>query len=204
MFRRFAVVAACATVVLSSLSLLSRADDPKPATPQMPSQEQMEQMQKMWEEAAKPGDEHKKLAETAGEWTADVEDYSAGQPMKSTGTAKFTMLLGGRYLQQEFKGSMNGEQFEGIGIVGYDNLTKQFQEIWIDSMGTAIYVSKGSRLDDKTTEAKGKMTMPGAGEMEMRSVAKHADKDHMTFEMYGPGPDGKEMLFIKISYTRKM
>jgi hypothetical protein len=203
MFRRFAVTA-CAIAIVASFAMYSRAEDPKPGAPgQMPTPEQVEAMQKAWEENMKVGEEHKKMAEMVGEWTAVVEDYSAGPMQKSEGEAKFTMILDGRFLQQEFHGSMGTEKFDGVGITGYNNSTKQFEEIWMDSMGTAIYFAKGSRVDASTTETKGKMTMPGMGELDTRSVAKHVDKDHMIFEMYGPGSDGKEALWIRISYTRR-
>lgn len=199
MFRRFAVLAAAVTLACTTFGLVSRAQD-KPAEP---TQEQMEAMQQAWEESMKVGEEHKKMAEAVGEWTAVVEDFSSGQEQKSEGSCKFSMILDGRFLQQEFQGSMGGEKFTGVGITGYNNITKQFEEIWMDSMGTAIYFAKGARLDDKTTETHGKMTMPGVGELDCRSTVKHADKDHMVFEMYGPGSDGKDTLWIRISYTRK-
>ncbi len=199
MNRRFAVLAACGTICLSSLSLFTRAEDPKPAAPDA---KQMEAMMKAWEAFAAPGEEHKKLAEMAGDWTCKVEDFSSGQPMTSDGTCKFTMIMDGRYLMQEFTGNMMGAEFKGMGLTGYNNQTKKFQEIWIDSMGTAIYFAEGTRIDANTTEAKGMMSMPGMGEVPSRTVSKSVDKDHHEFMMYSPGMDGKEMMAVKISYTR--
>ena len=216
MYHRFTVLASCGAVCLASLALLTRAEEPKPAeapppsTPPAPSvpapsAPDMAAMQKAWEDAATPGEEHRKMAEMVGEWTASVEDFTSGAPMTSEASAKFTVILGGRYLQQEFHGTMGGMEFDGLGITGYNNMTRKFQEVWLDSGGTAVYFAQGSRIDEHSTETKGKMTMPGVGEVDSRSVAKHIDKDHMTFEMYGPNPmDGKESMWIKISYTRKM
>jgi hypothetical protein len=104
---------------------------------------------------------------------------------------------------QEFDGSMTGMAFKGMGLTGYNNQSKKFQEIWIDSMGTAIFFSEGTRIDGDTIESKGKMTMPGMGDVESRTVGKHIDKDHHEYSIYMPGMDGKEMLAVKIIYTRK-
>lgn len=196
MYRRimFAAVAAA-----SVFPFMLRAEDPKPAAP---SPEQMQEMMKAWEAAATPGEEHAKLAEMAGDWTCKVEDFSSGQPMTSEGTCKFSMIMDGRYLMQEFSAQMMGMKFNGMGLTGYSNITKKFQQIWIDSMGTAIYFAQGERTGPNAIECSGKMEMPGAGPVDSRTVWTHTDKDHFTFEMHGPGMDGKEMLAVRISYTR--
>ena len=34
--------------------------------------------------------------------------------------------------------------FEGMGIVGYDNLLKKFVSVWIDNMGTGLMPGTGT------------------------------------------------------------
>lgn len=199
MFRRTALVAAVAAIASVFCSHSLRADDPKPSAP---TEEQMQEMMKAWEAAATPGDEHKKLAEMAGNWTCKVEDFSTGQPMTSEGTCKFSMVMDGRYLMQEFTSNMMGMKFDGMGLTGYNNMTKKFQQIWIDSMGTAIYFAQGERKSADTVECSGKMDMPGKGQVDSRTIWTHNDKDHITFEMHAPGMDGKEIMAVKITYTR--
>ena len=48
------------------------------------------------------------------------------------------MILGGRYLEQRYEGTMMGQPFSGIGVTGFDNYKKKFVSTWVDSMGTAI------------------------------------------------------------------
>ncbi|MDX1963048.1 MAG: DUF1579 domain-containing protein [Pirellulales bacterium] len=157
-------------------------------------------------ESAKPGKHHEELAKMVGEWEAQVEHFMPGMPVeKSTATAKRSMIMGGRYLQEEFKGTMAGMPFEGIMTLGYDNNLKKYTSVWIDSMGTGTMVghgtpSKGGML----VECKGTMYCPmHQKEMACRTVTKMTDADHEIFEMYGPGPDGKETLAMRIHYTRK-
>jgi hypothetical protein len=45
---------------------------------------------------------------------------------------------------------------------------------------------------------------PATGKtMKMRMVTDLKEKDQMGIKMYGPGPDGKEMLMMEMAYTRK-
>ena len=198
MVRRFAVALSCGLIAVSGWSAVAQDQTPPGA-----SQEQMEAMMKAWQAFATPGEEHKKMAEMVGEWTGTMQDFSYGEPQTSEASAKFTLLMDGRYLMQEISGNMGGMEFKGMGLTGYNNQTKTFQEIWIDSMGTAIFYSEGKRLDEKTVESKGKMTMPGMGDVETRTLAKRIDKDTHEFNIHTPGPDGKEKLAVKITYTRK-
>ena len=49
------------------------------------SPEDQKKMMEAYMKAASPGPEHKKLAETAGDWQANVTMYEGPQPTKSTG-----------------------------------------------------------------------------------------------------------------------
>ena len=72
-------------------------------------------------------------------------------PMESTGTCEQKLVLDGHYLQQIYTGDMMGAPFTGINLLGYNNHTRKYESVWIDSMSTAIYyfVGKGS-ADGKT------------------------------------------------------
>ena len=67
--------------------------------------------------AMTPGEEHKKLAQHGGDWTFTNKMWMApGQPpMESGGTMHADVLLGGRYVEAIWKGSMMGMPFEGHG-----------------------------------------------------------------------------------------
>ncbi len=125
--------------------------------------------------------------------------------MTSAGTATQQWILGGRYLEQRFKGDFAGMPFEGIGYTGYDNVKKQYWGTWIDSMSTGVMTSAGSGPSDgKTWEFTATMSDPTTGK---DSVGKEkltiVDADHHTMEMWSPGPDGKMFKTMEISYSRK-
>jgi hypothetical protein len=88
-----------------------------------------------------PGTPHKVLASMAGSWITKTKGWMEPDkpPMESKGTCEQKMLLGGRFLQQEYSGDMMGSPFTGIGVTGYDNHTKKYVSTWMDSMGTGIF-----------------------------------------------------------------
>ena len=91
---------------------------------------------KAWQAYMTPGDAHKMIAKSDGQWKAEVTVWMApgGPPEKSTSTCTNKMILGGRYQQSTHKGMFNGMPFEGISTFGYDNAKKYMsvhgQTIW--------------------------------------------------------------------------
>ncbi|MCK6498474.1 MAG: DUF1579 domain-containing protein, partial [Nitrospira sp.] len=160
----------------------------------------------VWKKLAVPGEPHKTFAGLAGSWTAQTKEWMepGKPPMESNGTAEIKMLLDGRFLYQEYHGQMMGQPYHGIGIDAYDNLTKKYVTVWMDSMGTGLFMMQGSAgPDGKTITLKGQHAEPGGGQMKHRAVWKILDHDHQTFEMYGEHHGQKEMKFLEIVYTRK-
>lgn len=164
-------------------------------------------MMEVWKKLAQPGEPHKLFASLAGSWTTQTKEWMepGKPPMDSAGTAETKMLLDGRFLYQEYHAQMMGQPFSGIGIDGYDNVTKKYVTAWIDTMGTGIFFMEGTAsADGKTITLKGSHPEPGGGKMSHRAVWKIQDSNNQTFEMYGThGHGGKEMKFLEIVYTKK-
>jgi hypothetical protein len=168
----------------------------------------MKKMMDSWAAAAMPGEMHKWLAHRTGEWDMEVvttNPMDPSQTEKTAGTSKSHAIMDGRFILTEVKATMMGQPFEGFEITGYNNVTKKFESAWIDSMGTGIFNSTGT-YDEKTKQ----LTMAGemvdaasSQKVGMRSVITIKDNDHSTFEMFGPGMDGKESKVLTINYTRK-
>jgi hypothetical protein len=199
------IVAAALLLTAPIRSLL--ADEAKTGGPPQMSPAEQKMMEK-YMKAATPGPQHQKLAKMAGKWKLQVSSWMApgAPPMKSEATAEFTSIMGGRFLQQEVKGTMPGDQaFEGRGIEGYDNVTKESFATWVDNMGTGQMVLHGKCAPEaKKCTYKGTMPDAVAGKAvpvtEMMTIT---DDDHFTFEMHGPGPGGKQFKMLEIAYTRQ-
>ena len=166
----------------------------------------MQAMTKVYTKLGTPGAPHKMLAGMAGSWNTTIKSWMEPNkpPMESKGTCEQKMILGGRFLQQEFTGDMMGSTFTGIGVTGYDNHTKKYVSTWMDSMGTAILFFEGTAsADGKTITQESHYDDPIKGPMKWRSVTKIVNDNTHVFEMYGTAKKGKEEKMMEITYTRK-
>ncbi|MBF8294812.1 MAG: hypothetical protein HW389_1357 [Bacteroidetes bacterium] len=182
------------------------AQEKKKSAKKGPSQEEM---MKRWQEAMTPGDAHKKLEAMVGTWDAEVKMWMngpAGELTVSKGTSENKLVLGGRYVQQDFTSEMMNQPFSGIGYTGYDNFNKKYISFWIDNMSTAMATQEGS-LDKggKTLTMWGKMDEPMTGEKgkRVKYVTRIIDNDKHVFEVYDVTAYGDKKPTMQITYTRK-
>ena len=168
----------------------------------------MQEMMQKYEAAAKPGEQHKNLASMAGSWktTSQMWEKPDAKPETAKGSANFKMILGGRWLQQEFKGTAMGKPFQGIGLVGYDNVKGKYESHWFDSMSTGSMEAEGDYdASTKTLKDKGSMSCPisATKTQDVRTEMQMVSKNKMIFSMYGSGPmGGPEFKMMEIVYTR--
>jgi hypothetical protein len=162
---------------------------------------------KAWMDYMTPGKIHQMLAHSNGTWTYETTFWMApgAPPSKSTGVTENKMILGGRYQESVHKGNMEGMEFEGHGLLAYDNGKKIFQNAWVDNMGTGIMMLEGT-WDDATHSLTltGKSYDPMAGkDIQMKEIITIQDDDHHMMEMYYTDKDGKEIKSMEIHLTRK-
>ncbi len=111
------------------------SDDPKSGE---------DDMMKVMMELAKPGPAHAFMEPFVGDWDATSKMWMGpGEPEVSQGKSTMKWMLGGRFLHVTYEGTMQGMKFEGSGVIGYDNFKKQYENVWIDNLGTALNISKG-------------------------------------------------------------
>jgi len=166
----------------------------------------MDQAMEVYRKLGTPGAPHKLLAGMAGSWTCRTLTWMGpdSPPMEWTGSSEQKMILGGRFLLQEFAGEMMGSPYNGIGFAGYDNHTRKYVSTWMDSMSTGIMVFEGTAgADGKTISQTARYDDPVRGPMQWRSVTRIVDGKTVLFEMYSTGKGGKEEKMMEITYTRK-
>lgn len=199
---RCAVAAIAAGLLSNSLA----AADEKPAAGA--GAPDMAEMMKKMEQLAAPAREHKVLASMVGEWDAEARCFMAGPEAPATvnkGTCKSTMILGGRFLQEEFQGEMMGKRFVGMGLTGYDKFNQKYISVWIDDMGTGMLTSEGTSDESgKVLTLNGKMDDPMTGEKAkpVQLVTRILSPDKRVFEMHDPAL-GEKSKMMEITYTRK-
>lgn len=200
MSRLLWMTAAAAVALVAALSIAAgtaRAQDEK----KMDEAAMME----AWQKAATPGEAHQFLASLAGSWNVSSKMWTApgAPPMETQGTSTKTMILGGRFLQEDLKASMMGMPMEGLGITGYNNTTGEWEFTWMDNMGTMMMTGAGKKTGDTITMETNYVD-PISGEKSWsKMVTAIQDKDHHTFTMYNK-VDGKETKMMEASYSRAM
>lgn len=167
----------------------------------------MEEMMKQWEKIAAPGEHHRMFERYVGHWDATVRSWMdpSAPPMESKGTSDFAVILGGRWLQQTFHGSMMGMPFEGYGLTGYDNFRQEYVSTWMDNMSTGMMKMTGQcSADGRTSDMSGLMDEPMTGEKDKKVRSHETWKDDSTivFEMFDNIPGKGEVKVMEITYTR--
>ena len=176
------------------------------AGPQQSQQDQQKAMEAYMKMMA-TNENHAHLGMFAGEWNMTSKAWMMpGQaPETSQTTAQGEMILGGRFLKMNYKGTMFGQPFEGVQIIGYDNMKKKFITFWIDNSSTAFFLTEGI-LDEsaKTMTETGVWPDPmTGGTMNVKGITKMVSPDEFTYEMYMVGPDGKEFKSLENRAVRK-
>jgi hypothetical protein len=190
-------------VVVTGLVLATTtvaAEDKKKAGAPVDEKAAMEAMEKV----SQPGEGHKKLEPLAGKFSVKSKMWMdpSKPPEETTGSTERKWIMDKRYLQEEYQGTFMGKAFTGMGIQGYDNVMKRYFGSWIDSGSTSMSMSTGT-LSGNTIKFKGKMSDPMMGkEVPYTMNLKIADNDHHSLEMWGPGPDGKNVKWMELQYTR--
>jgi hypothetical protein len=157
--------------------------------------------------AATPGEFHKHLQKLEGNWkvTGKMWMDPAAPPTETSGTAVKKLVMGGRYLREEYSSVFMGMPFQGLCYTGYDNLRQQYSGVWLDDMSTQILPFTGSYdADRKAFTMEGDMIDAATGQTtHSRMVTTVVSEDKHLFESFGFGPEGKEIKMMELVYERQ-
>ena len=178
---------------------------PKKSGPTPESVKPVVKSEKEISAAASPGQMHEIIIKLSGDWSTD-ETFKSGpgaQPEKSTGKSNNEMIMQNRFLRIRHHSMTPMGEFEGEGLMGYDNLQNTFQFTWIDNMSTGMMNMKGS-YDSKTNS----ITLTGTGmnpqtglPEKVKQIFKFADDGTIVLEIYGT-KNNAEYVSARIVYTR--
>jgi hypothetical protein len=159
--------------------------------------------------AGVPGEMHKKIAKEVGTWKGKQTMWMGPDSEPSTTECSSTVspLMDGRFVKVDFSGIIEGMgPYNGMGIVGYDNVSQKIQAIWLDNHGTGMSVGTGElSADGKTLTIEYSFTCPLTKKpATMRQVETYTSPTSKTMEMFGADPKtGKEYKMMKIEMTKK-
>lgn len=160
-----------------------------------------------WADLSQPGASHELLAPFVGEWDVKLTFWSSPNTkgISSRGRSSIVWILGGRFVQEQFRGKAAGEPFEGLGVMGYDNGSRQFRTLWLDSLNTAMTVATGRYVPDTNTfELSSELYDPlRSGVKVVRSSLRFMSRDSYVFSMQDESPEGKPFTSLEMVYSRK-
>ncbi len=161
---------------------------------------------KMMQQASQPTSQHQILRDMAGDYdlTAKFWMDPTGDPEVSEGTSTAKMTLDGRFvlttLDMTFTFAGQSMPLNGMGVMGFNRQTGEYQSVWMDTMSTAQTIQTGT-MDNGSLVVTGKTTSP-FGESTLKNV--YTMRDHgYDLEFWEPNPMTGEMVRTGIIEFRK-
>ena len=115
-------------------------------------------------------------------------------------------MLGGRYLQQDYRADFMGMPFQGVGTMAYNNATGRYQGSWIDNMSSHMLPPSEGSWDEASQSITSMRTYtdPMTGqEVTSRDVLRIVSNDEHHFAMHETRPGGPERQLFEIVYRRR-
>jgi hypothetical protein len=156
--------------------------------------------------STKPGAPQASLTKLVGEYNRIVQfvGQTGAAAAPSSGIAKISVVLGGRFILEESTDTVFGRPVEGLRLYGYNNVTEQYEMARLYTMSTAITMMKGTSSDGgMTIDFTGSTDTSGAGKMALHARLRRVDDNQFVVTLSTAGPDGKESAFQETTYTRK-
>ncbi|MEV4251605.1 DUF1579 family protein [Spirillospora sp. NPDC049652] len=165
-----------------------------------------------------PGPHHRRLDPLVGTWKAVKTNYllGGGKPVVSrdiTVKVRWIEKTGGRFLEERTEGTLAGNHYYRLGVLGFSNIDRRYEWTTFDSVTPVAMTYRGAPVAGKPSvlSIPGEFTDPGllgpryfGKTIPMRTVITLARNGHPTFDLYFTPPGQKERLADRVVYTRKI
>ncbi len=155
-----------------------------------------------------PGEDHKVLEALEGTWEGkgSIWDGSTSEPIPITATVERHWVLGGRYLREQVDvRTGDGEVFETLGFIGFNNEAAQYELLTIDNISTAMLLETGKfNPDSKKLMIRGSYRDPATGFVIDRRVEMDLSQEgRIDVVGYTTTEDGREYKSLEGTVTRR-
>jgi hypothetical protein len=193
-------LAAATTVAAALLLTTTVANLPREAAAQDPLAK--------FEPRSSPGAGQTYLERFVGEWDVAKAFFPrSGEPSRSKGTCRQSMIQAGRFLQSEFTFGEGDRRTTGLGLIGFEPESGVFTSIWVDSRQTRMSLRKSRESFDGSqivlySESLGAAEGKEARRSKTVSKIEGGDKK-IVHRQYSLGPGGEERLVMELVLTRR-
>lgn len=159
-------------------------------------------------ETSKSSGAHYQLSRLVGEWKGTTKTWFDPRKLEDESSISGTMrlILDGKFIMHEYRGSFKDKPMTGIAIYGYHLDLEKFQCAWIDSFhnGSAIMFSEGKR-GSKDLSVLGSYAYV-TPEIEQywgwRTNIDVINDDEIVITAYNISPEGEESKAIETVYKK--
>jgi hypothetical protein len=188
-----------AVMAVASALLCLAADDP-------PGEAATQDPQAKFEPRSTPGAGQKYLEGFVGDWeVAKAFLPRTGEPNRSKGTCKQSMIQGGRFLQSEFTFGEGDRKTTGVGLIGFEPESGAFTSVWIDSRQTRMSHRRSRDKFDGTQIVLYSASLEPEAKEARRSKTTSRLEDggkRIVHRQYSLGAGGEERLMMELVMTR--
>lgn len=154
-----------------------------------------------------PGPHHDLLKRFLGTWDTEFRvTLSGSQTPAEKGTATFSWLIEGRWIQQQSTGSVMGNPTQGFMIIGYDNLKMSYATVTVGNVDTAMLTAEGD-LDPtgKALITYGTLDeyLTGEHDKMVKYVWRFVSDDKLVFEVHDLPIGESNTKVVEITYNRR-
>ena len=197
-------IAALLAVILMPVASASGQDEPSPleADAETALSEEGEEGEEDLADLTVPGEPHELLAGTVGDWSLTIRIWTAPdtEPVETSGTATGRWILGDRFVETKYQGTVMDREFEALKIEGYEKASSEYVTTWRDNLGTYTMIFRG-RCDTTCltrTMMADFLDPVSASKLKIKGVTTLAEDEGYTYESFVVTPDGKEFKNMEL------
>ena len=144
----------------------------------------------------------------AGSWEVSKVFYPReGEPVRTSGQCRATMIQNGKFLQTEFEFQQAEGKSTGLGIIGFEPETGRFTSFWVDSRQTRTSVRQGREPFDGQKIVLYSVSLdPQTKETRRSKTVSFLEDDgrKLVHRQYALGSGTEERLIMELIMTRQI